>query len=221
MSTNKVQLWFETNGGESKLQLPVNPEKITIVYSAHTDNVYVGSLGDVVIPGKAKAAQISFSSILPANYFSGCSVSKPMSPELYIMAIDAFVNFGTVVKFRITDRDINMTAVVDSFQYTEKGGDVGTYEYSISLKEYKCVKPRQIDLNKITGKATVSKQTPVRTNTKEIPKTYTVKSGDCLWNIAKKFYNDGSKYTKIYEANKSIIGVNPNLIYPGQVLKIP
>ena len=51
-------------------------------------------------------------------------------------------------------------------------------------------------------------------------KTYTVKKGDCLWNIAKKFYGNGAKYTKIYNANKSKIK-NPNLIYPGQVLTIP
>lgn len=53
------------------------------------------------------------------------------------------------------------------------------------------------------------------------PKTYTVKSGDCLWNIAKKFYGNGALYTKIYNANKSVIGGNPNLIYPGQVYTIP
>ena len=34
-------------------------------------------------------------------------------------------------------------------------------------------------------------------------------SGDCLWNIAKKYYGDGSQYTKIYEANKGTIGSNP------------
>jgi nucleoid-associated protein YgaU len=28
-------------------------------------------------------------------------------------------------------------------------------------------------------------------------------------------------YTKIYEANKDLIGGNPNLIYPGQQLVIP
>ena len=50
--------------------------------------------------------------------------------------------------------------------------------------------------------------------------TYTVKKGDCLWNIAKKFYGNGSKYTKIYEANKDKIK-NPQLIYAGQVLVIP
>ena len=58
-------------------------------------------------------------------------------------------------------------------------------------------------------------------NPKSKPKTYTVKSGDCLYNIAKKYYGDGSKYTKIYEANKKIIGSNPNLIKAGQVLTIP
>ena len=52
-------------------------------------------------------------------------------------------------------------------------------------------------------------------------KTYTVKKGDCLWNIAKAFYGKGSDYTKIYNANKGTIGSNPNLIYPGQVFTIP
>ena len=51
--------------------------------------------------------------------------------------------------------------------------------------------------------------------------TYTVVKGDCLWNIAKKFYGSGSKYTVIYDANRVIIGGNPNRIYPGQVLSIP
>ena len=51
-------------------------------------------------------------------------------------------------------------------------------------------------------------------------RTYTVKRGDCLWNIAKKYYGNGSKYTTIYNANRDKIK-NPNLIYPGQVLTIP
>ena len=48
-----------------------------------------------------------------------------------------------------------------------------------------------------------------------------MKSGDTLWAIAKKFLGNGSRYTEIYEANKAIIGSNPNLIYPGQVFTIP
>jgi nucleoid-associated protein YgaU len=52
--------------------------------------------------------------------------------------------------------------------------------------------------------------------------TYVVKKGDCLWTIAKKknVYNDPFLWPVIYEANKGKIK-NPNLIYPGQKLKIP
>jgi nucleoid-associated protein YgaU len=51
-------------------------------------------------------------------------------------------------------------------------------------------------------------------------RTYTVKRGDCLWNIAKRFYGNGASYTRIYDANTNKIA-NPNLIYPGQVFVIP
>jgi nucleoid-associated protein YgaU len=50
--------------------------------------------------------------------------------------------------------------------------------------------------------------------------TYTVVSGDNLSKIAKKFYGDAKQWRRIFEANKDTIE-NPDLIYPGQVLKIP
>ncbi len=50
---------------------------------------------------------------------------------------------------------------------------------------------------------------------------YTVKKGDNLWNLARKFYGSGADHTKIYEANRNTIGKNPNLIYAGQTLTIP
>ena len=50
--------------------------------------------------------------------------------------------------------------------------------------------------------------------------TYVVKTGDCLWSIARGFYGSGAKYTIIFNANRDIIK-DPSLIYPGQVLKIP
>ena len=51
-------------------------------------------------------------------------------------------------------------------------------------------------------------------------KTYTVVAGDSLSKIAKKLYGDANKWKKIFEANKDIIK-NPDLIHPGQVLKLP
>ncbi len=49
---------------------------------------------------------------------------------------------------------------------------------------------------------------------------YEVKKGDSLSKIAKKFYGDAMKYPVIFEANKPMLK-DPDLIYPGQVLRIP
>lgn len=47
---------------------------------------------------------------------------------------------------------------------------------------------------------------------------YTVVKGDTLWGIAKKFYNNGSRYPEIAKANNIS---NPDIIYVGQKLLIP
>jgi nucleoid-associated protein YgaU len=51
-------------------------------------------------------------------------------------------------------------------------------------------------------------------------RTYTVVKGDTLSKIAKSIYGDANKWRKIYEANTDVLK-NPDLIHPGQVLKIP
>lgn len=54
----------------------------------------------------------------------------------------------------------------------------------------------------------------------EAPRTYEVKQGDSLSKIAKKVYGHANQWTRIFEANRDII-TNPDLIKPGQVLKLP
>ena len=51
-------------------------------------------------------------------------------------------------------------------------------------------------------------------------KTYTVKAGDTLSKIAKDHLGNANAYMKIYEANRDQLS-NPDLIKPGQVLKLP
>ena len=51
-------------------------------------------------------------------------------------------------------------------------------------------------------------------------KTYVVVNGDSLSKIAKREYGDANKWRAIYEANKDLIN-DPDLIYPGQELKLP
>jgi LysM repeat protein len=89
---------------------------------------------------------------------------------------------------------------------------------SVKLKQYK---DYGISMCRITTPGTVSVTPSRSTDTAPAVTTYTVESGDCLWNIAKACYGDGSRFNEIYEANKSTIGGNPDLIYPGQVLVIP
>lgn len=47
---------------------------------------------------------------------------------------------------------------------------------------------------------------------------YEVKAGDSLWKIAAEQTGSGYNWVKLYELNKSVIGSNPNLIYPGTKL---
>lgn len=56
-------------------------------------------------------------------------------------------------------------------------------------------------------------------------RTYTVRKwplpGSSLFSIAQLMYGNGNRWPDIYNANRALIGPNPNLIHPGQVLTIP
>jgi nucleoid-associated protein YgaU len=48
----------------------------------------------------------------------------------------------------------------------------------------------------------------------------TVRQGDTLYNIAERVYNDGWLYRKLFETNPQVLA-NPDLITPGQRLRVP
>lgn len=58
----------------------------------------------------------------------------------------------------------------------------------------------------------------IRTNLQAGAACYTVQSGDSLSAIASAF---GTSWDAIYQANRTTIGANPNVIVPGQKLYIP
>lgn len=49
---------------------------------------------------------------------------------------------------------------------------------------------------------------------------HVVVAGDSLSKIAKREYGDPQQWRRIYEANRDIIK-DPDLIYPGQQLRLP
>lgn len=218
MNTN-YQMWITYNAESEKLRIPVLPETFTVSIGSGNSSVDVVGLGEIVIKQARPAFQFSFSSFFPKTTFPGISggLSSPLD---CVEKLKKWQDGDKPVHLILTDLGINIFCTIEQFTYYEQGGDVGTIHYNLSLKEYREVTARQVKVEAKTQKATVEK-TETRVDNSVQPQTYTVKSGDCLWNIAKKYYGDGSKYTVIYEANKGTIGGNPNLIYAGQVLTIP
>lgn len=52
------------------------------------------------------------------------------------------------------------------------------------------------------------------------PRFYEVQAGDSLSKIAKQVYGDATKWKALFEANREVIK-DPDLIYPGQKIRIP
>ena len=91
--------------------------------------------------------------------------------------------------------------------------------------------PRNVKLQ-ITYDGTASETVSVTTASAGAASSYTVKSGDTLWAISKRYYGSGTKYPKIYNANADLIestakahgkksSSNGHWIWPGEVLTIP
>lgn len=74
-------------------------------------------------------------------------------------------------------------------------------------------------LGNVKGISTVDDRISV-TNPEPQSVFYEVKKGDSLSKIAKAHYGNAMKYMEIFEANKPMLK-DPNMIYPGQMLRIP
>lgn len=80
---------------------------------------------------------------------------------------------------------------------------------------------RRKSVNPPKSPVSTTRKLPPKGPTRKSPaptRHYVVKKGDNLTSIARRF---GTTWSKIYAANKALIGRNPNLIYPGQNLVIP
>ncbi len=217
-----IEMWLTYNSNKNKLRFPVLPEKIEMSSGSNDDTTYVYGVGDVVTAKKPAARQIKWDSFFPAKPCQG-SVKNPVKPKAAIEFLNKVQKLEGCARFVMTGgaHPIAMNCRI-SFSYEEKGGDPGTIYYSIMIKEYKEVKARQIKVKNSFKVAKIKPESTGRASTQTTARTYTVVSGDCLWNIAKKYYGNGAEYMKIYNANSSIFkGRSPNLIYPGDVLTIP
>lgn len=98
--------------------------------------------------------------------------------------------------------------------------DDGIVTLSGSCDSYATKEKAVLLAGNIKGVAQVNDEGLLSPPPEEQTEFYTVKSGDSLSKIAKKYYGNAMKYPVIFEANREVIK-DPDLIYPGQVLRIP
>lgn len=134
-----------------------------------------------------------------------------------LKALEKLHQSGSYVKY--VGRNILSNAVITSFNTSHPNTIWGGCAFDMEIKEIRIAKsPVIVKAKKKTkgGTKQVTAKSAVKAAVKA--RTYTVKRGDTLWAIAKKYYGNGAKYPKIATASKI---KNPNLIYVGQKLTIP
>ncbi|MGA4837172.1 LysM peptidoglycan-binding domain-containing protein [Bacillus velezensis] len=218
MTKSVYEFWISQ--GKDRLRLPVLPEQIDISDTIQNDSVKVARFGEITFIDNPGAKEISFSSFFPKKHSPLSEYKGFPSPENAIARIDKWLKSKKPVQFLITGTKINLTCSIEAFSHSEGQKDIGDQDFEIKLKEYKTASPRKIKQKKKTKKKRPSKSAP---------KTYTVKKGDTLWDLAGKFYGNSMQWRKIWNANKTAmikrsrrnIRQPGHWIFPGQKLKIP
>ena len=208
--------------------LPIAPEKITLKIKNQNKTMNLINEGEINFLKEAGLTEVEFDVLLPAvNYPFAKYDDGFRSPAYFTSFFEKLKVDKKPFQFKVirqmTDGsllfDTDMKVSLESYTTKEQVREGFDLVVSIKLKQYRDFGTKIVKV--INEVASVEPQREQENS--PAPKqdtTWTVESGDCLWNIAKKVYGDGSKYTKIYEANKDKIR-NPNLIYVGQVLTIP
>jgi LysM repeat protein len=196
-------------------QFPVLPDKVSLKISSQTRSYNLMTVGEVKIPYGTGLQEISFESFFPgASRKTQPFVRVWKEPKSCFDWLFAAMKQSQELKLLVTGTPINLNVFIEDFPPDFQYG-FGDYFYSITFKEQKHITV----LTESQMQAKYSKSRPASA-AKSKAKSYTVKSGDCLWTIAQRYLGSGAKYMQIYNLNKNIIK-NPRLIYPGQVLKLP
>ncbi|SFM29206.1 Nucleoid-associated protein YgaU, contains BON and LysM domains [Gracilibacillus orientalis] len=221
MTKSVYEIWLSTADNKERLRLPVLPSSLGLSIGNKNESIDISNLGEVTVIQDPSPKTVQFSSFFPAKSTPLVEYSSFPKPWEAIQRIEKWQKSKKPLRLVVTKTKINIPVSIDTFNYSEEGGSVGDILYDLSLKEYKFVSVRKI-------KVKVPKK-PKRPNPKPKPRTHTVKSGDTLWDLARKYYGNSLEWRKIWNANKPMMVKRDkrNLkqpghwIYPQQRLKIP
>lgn len=214
-------------GQTVKLRLPALPQKISCRKNAKMVSFDILDIGTIEMPNGNEPTEYSWDAVLPGigrrhePWVRG-PWTDPYTIENYF---SIWKKIGAKLKLLITGTPINDYVYLKNFDIDFEGG-FGDFTYSVTF-----VSAREVSVS--YTKIEHPKPAPAPQRPVPAPqRTYTVKKGDCLWNISRKYYGTGVQHTKIYDANKDTIeqwarkygrssSRNGWWIYPGEVLVIP
>lgn len=217
-----------------KMLLPLTPSKLTTTINNANKTVTLINEGEVNLLKTAGLTDVEFECTIPqvrypfANYSSGFLGASVFLKYFEKLKTDKQPFSFIVCRLSPAGKILfstSMTVSLEDYKITEQATNGLDLTVKISLKQY-----RGYGSNKITVKTTdatsaliasvvINRLAGSNSPEPKSTKKYKVKQGDTLYTIAKRFYNDGSKYKKIQNANSSI--TDPNNLTVGQSLTIP
>lgn len=237
MMTNGYNFYFAD--GSDVLTFPITPGELTIKAGSNNKTITLIDEGDINLLKSPSLIEVSFEARFPMRKYPYSR--NPLSFQTYFDKFKKLKeekkSFRFIVARNVGGKrlwDTNLLMALEDFEITESADEGDDVLISFELKQYKeyGVKTLPSSYLKTTTSTSTNKRNTNTAPAKSSSENYTVKSGDCLWNIAKKYYGSGSKWKVIYEANKSIIEAtakkygrnsssNGHWIYPGTKLTIP
>lgn len=215
-----------------KILLPIPPEKIEFKVGNKNKTYNLMNNEEINVLKNAGLTETTFDVLLPNTKYSFAIYKNEFKSASYYLdelrkLKENMKPFQFIVSRKTANGEVlfdtNLKVSLEDYSITEDVKEGFDIKVKIKLKQFKeySTKTMKITIKQAKPKpVAILAPAPRPASTAPASQTYTVVSGDCLWNIAKRFYGNGSLYTKIFDANRDKIR-NANLIYPRQVLTIP
>lgn len=217
-----MDVYLKNEKENETFHFPVNPFGIIVNRSKKYDTADIVDLGEFDISDKGKKIkELSFETLFPKEYDTYCRYIDVPEPSETIKKLEKWMEQQQPVRLLITDFDFNDLVIISSLNEEERAGESADKYISLNFRVWRELKIETLSTSKVI--TSTVKTVPLKNNrptSKAVPKIHVVKYGDCLWNLAKKYYGNGAKWTEIYNKNKTIIGKNPNILKIGQKLVI-
>lgn len=195
------------------LILPVTPAEYNIPGTRNTKVVDLAQGGEYLMVGAERLGTLNLDAILlPLQQYAFCNAFTPQETARHWLERQR--DEKRVLHYTITEANFDFQCKLITAEFSERDGTGDLYCNLVFHKFARPMDPAVV--GETSSAAAVARDEPLAQQTAVTE--YTVKSGDNLWTICRQYYSDGKLAWKLAAYN----GVkNANLIYPGQVLKIP